>query len=297
MIDIRLKVFRSVAQNLSFTKASQELYISQPAISKHIQELEAEYHVRLFDRLGNRISLTHAGQLLLDHCQRIFRDYQHLDFDMNALRKKYSGEIRIGASTTISQYVMPEILADFVKQYPQISISVLSGNSRDVEAALQAGKIDIGMVEGIIRQPQLKYSAFMSDELVAIVSADNVLAQKDEITISELQTTPLVLREHGSGTLDVVEHSLQNKGLSLSDMKIVMYLGSTESIKGFISHSDSMGIVSVRSVSKSLLDGEFKVIEVNGLKMEREFCFVEKRGESLGMQAVFKKFITSGYRL
>ncbi|HRN16434.1 MAG TPA: LysR substrate-binding domain-containing protein [Xylanibacter oryzae] len=297
MVDIRLKVFRSVAQNLSFTKASQELYISQPAISKHIQELEAEYHVRLFDRLGNRISLTHAGQLLLDHCQRIFSDYQHLDFEMNALRKKYSGEIRIGASTTISQYVMPEILADFVQQYPQTSISVLSGNSRDIEAALQGGKIDIGMVEGIIRQPQLKYSAFMKDELVAIVSAENVLVDKDEITISELQNTPLVLREHGSGTLDVVENALQNKGLSLSDMKIVMYLGSTESIKGFIAHSNSMGIVSVRSVSKALLNGEFKVIEIKGLKMEREFCFVEKRGESSGMQTVFKKFITSGYRL
>lgn len=297
MIDIRLKVFRSVAQNLSFTKASQELYISQPAISKHIQELEAEYHVRLFDRLGNRISLTHAGQLLLDHCQRIFSDYQRLDFEMNALRQKYSGEIKIGASTTISQYVMPEILADFVKQYPQTSISVLSGNSRDIENALQGGKIDIGMVEGIIRQPQLKYTPFMKDELVAIVSADNYLADKDEITISELQTTPLVLREHGSGTLDVVEKSLQNNGLSLSDMKIVMYLGSTESIKGFISHSDSMGIVSVRSVSKSLLDGEFKVIDIKGLKMERDFCFVEKRGESSGMRNIFKKFITSGYRL
>lgn len=296
MMDIRLKVFRSVAQNLSFTKASQELYISQPAVSKHIQELEAEYHVRLFDRLGNRISLTHAGQLLLDHCQRIFNDYQSLDFDMNALRKKFTGDIRIGASTTISQYVMPEILADFFKQYPQTSVSVLSGNSRDVEVALQNGKIDIGMVEGVIRQPQLKYTPFMDDELVAIVKADGKWAGKEEIDIKQLQSIPLVLREHGSGTLDVVENALRGCGLSLSDMNIMMYLGSTESIKGFISHSDCMSIVSVRSVSKALVDGDFKVIDINGIRMQRTFCFVEKRGESAGLQTLLKRFITSGYK-
>ncbi len=295
MIDIRLKVFRSVAQNLSFTKASQELFISQPAISKHIQELETEYKVRLFDRMGNRISLTNAGQQLLDHSEKIMKEYQQLDFDMNAMRKKYSGEIRIGASTTISQYVLPEMLAAFVRQYPQTSISVLSGNSRDIETALQNGKIDIGMVEGVIRQPQLKYTFFLKDELVAIVSNRNVLVQKDELSLDELRAIPMVLREHGSGTLDVVERTLQSKGLSLSDMNIVMYLGSTESIKGYISNSESIGIVSIRSVSKALLRDEYKVIEIEDIKMERDFDFVEKRGESGGMQSIFKRFITLGY--
>lgn len=295
MIDIRLKVFRSVALNLSFTKAAQELFISQPAISKHIQELESEFHTRLFDRMGNKISLTHAGQLLLDDCEPILKGYQKLDFDMNAIRKKYNGELRIGASTTIAQYVLPEILADFINRYPNTSVSMLSGNSREIETALLSDRIDIGMVEGIISQPQLKYSTFMNDELVAIVNSRNQLCQKEEISLSELRKLPVVLRERGSGTLDVIENSLQKHGMSLSDMNIVMYLGSTESIKQFVGHSDSIGIISVRSVSKEILRGDYKIIELQDTKLERQFRFVEKRGESAGLQSLLKGFITSGY--
>ena len=295
MIDIRLKVFRSVALNLSFTKAAQELFISQPAISKHIQELESEFHTRLFDRMGNKISLTHAGQLLLDDCEPILKGYQKLDFDMNAIRKKYNGELRIGASTTIAQYVLPEILADFINRYPNTSVSMLSGNSREIETALLSDRIDIGMVEGIISQPQLKYSTFMNDELVAIVNSKNQLCQKEEISLSELRELPVVLRERGSGTLDVIENSLQKHGMSLSDMNIVMYLDSTESIKQFVAHSDSIGIISVRSVSKEILRGDYKIIELQDTKLERQFRFVEKRGESAGLQSLLKGFITSGY--
>lgn len=150
MIDTRLKVFRSVATLLSFTKAANELFISQPAISKHIQELEKEYGVQLFDRIGNRIQLTRAGQLMLDHACKIIDAYQNLDFDMKKLTEKSGGELRIGASTTISQYVLPELIAEFRKHYPDIRLTLLSGNSHEIEDALAAGRIDLGMVEGII---------------------------------------------------------------------------------------------------------------------------------------------------
>lgn len=296
MIDIRLKVFRSVARNMSFTRASQELFISQPAISKHVQELEREFNTRLFDRMGSRISLTAAGQLLLDHTERILKDYQKMDFDMNALQKRFSGELRIGASTTIAQYVMPEILADFIAAYPQLSVTMLSDNSREIEKALQENRIDIGMAEGVIRQPQLKYAPFMKDELVAVVRSSNPLADKDEITVEELKTFPLVLRERGSGTLDVIEKSLSTHGLSLSDMDVIMHFGTTEGIKHFVEKSDAIGIVSVRSVDKDLLRGDFKVIDVAGMPMERDFVFVEKRGETSGLQKILKSFITYRYR-
>ena len=295
MIDIRLKVFRSVATNLSFTKASQELFISQPAISKHIQELEREFSTRLFDRLGNKIQLTSAGKLLLDHSVRILKDYQRLDFDMNAMQQQFKGELRIGASTTISQYVMPEILAAFLKAYPQIKVNMLSGNSRDIESALVSNRIDIGMVEGISRQPQMKYSPFMRDELVAIVRNASPLAGRDEITVEELRTLPIVLRELGSGTLDVIEKYLHQHDCNISDLNISMHFGSTEGIKHFVEHSDSIGIVSVRSVGKDLLAGIFHLVEINGMKMDRNFMFVEKRGETAGMAAVLKSFITNGY--
>ncbi len=107
MSDFRLKVFQSVAKNLSFTKASQELFVSQPAITKHIQELETYYQARLFERQGSKISLTVAGELLLKHSEKILDDYKRLEYEMHLLHNEYIGELKLGASTTIAQYVLP----------------------------------------------------------------------------------------------------------------------------------------------------------------------------------------------
>lgn len=148
MSDFRLKVFRSVAKNLSFTKASQELFVSQPAITKHIQELESTYQARLFDRQGSKISLTEAGKLLLEHCDRILEDYKQLEYEMHLLHNEYIGELKLGASTTIAQYVLPPLLANFIAKFPQINLSLINGNSRGVEAALQEHRIDLDWSKG-----------------------------------------------------------------------------------------------------------------------------------------------------
>ena len=148
MSDFRLKVFHSVARNLSFTKASQELFISQPAITKHIQELESTYQTRLFDRQGGKISLTESGQLLLEHCERILEEYRKLEYEMHLLHNQYTGELRLGASTTIAQYVLPPMLGTFISKFPQVELSLLNGNTREMEAALQEHRIDLALVEG-----------------------------------------------------------------------------------------------------------------------------------------------------
>lgn len=296
MIDIRLKVFRSVAINRSFTKASQELFISQPAISKHIQELEKEYNVRLFDRMGTHIQLTTAGEKLLTHANKILKDYQRLDVEMNALRQQATGELRIGASTTIAQYVLPEQIAAFRKRFPDVRISLLSGNSREVEAALISGRIDLGMVEGYFHQPQLKYTPFMDDELVAIVSKTGRYSELETISLEELKQVPIVLREFGSGSLDIMQQALEKGNIRLSDLNIEINLGSTEGIKHYVEHSDCMGIVSIRSVNKEIFGDVFRVVDIEDLKIERTFAFVEKRGEAMEPYEMFKRFITSGYK-
>lgn len=296
MIDIRLKVFQSVARNLSFTKASQELFISQPAISKHVQELEKEYNVRLFERLGNKIQLTKAGQLLLDHANKILKNYQKLNYDMNALQQYTTGELRIGASTTISQYVVPEMIAAFHRQFPDVRISMLSGNSREIEDALSSDIIDIGMVEGVIRQPQLKYTSFMDDELVAIVRSDNTQLTKESISLAELKSIPIVIREFGSGTLDVIQQALKRQGISLSDLDIEMNFGTTEGIKHYVEKSDALGIVSIRSVNKEIYSNIFRIVEIDGMSINRKLSLVEKQGETSEIAKSFKRFITAGYK-
>lgn len=290
MSDFRLKVFCSVARNLSFTKASQELYISQPAITKHIQELEMLYQVRLFERMGNKISLTSAGELLLDHSEKILEDYKKLEYEMHLLHNEYAGELKLGASTTISQYVLPPLLARFIEKFPQVTLSLLNGNSREIEVALQEHRIDLGLVEGIIRLPHLKYTSFLEDELVAVVHSKSKWVSLDEISLEELPQIPLVLRERGSGTLDVLEMALQKHNIKLSSLQVEMYLGSTESIKRFLEYADCMGIISVRSISRELYAGLFKIVDIKDFTINREFIFAQNQGLEGGLAQLFMQF-------
>lgn len=290
MSDFRLKVFQSVAKNLSFTKASQDLFVSQPAITKHIQELETSYQTRLFDRQGSKICLTESGKLLLEHCERILEDYKRLEYEMHLLHNEYTGELKLGASTTVAQYVLPPMLASFISKFPQVSLSLMNGNSREIEIALQEHRIDLGLVEGVFRLPNLKYTTFLEDELVTVIRTGSKLSVGDEITPDELRNLPLVLRERGSGTLDVFERALLQHNIKLSSLQVLMYLGSTESIKLFLEHTDCLGVVSIRSISRELYAGQLRVVEIKGMSMLRDFSFAQPQGQESGLAQVFMQF-------
>ena len=290
MSEFRLKVFESVARNLSYTKSSRELFISQPAITKHIQELESQYHTRLFERMGNRIMLTEAGHLMQEHTQRILEEYARLEYEMSLLSDEHRGTLRLGASTTIAQYVLPPLLARFVEKFPKVELSLLNGNSEEIERALQEHRIDLGLVEGNIRQANLKYTSFMSDELVAVVNARSKWKDTEELSLDELKAIPLVLRERGSGTLDVVVSALAQHDIRLQELNVQLYLGSTESIKLFLRNSNAMAIVSIRSISEEIYMGQFKVIDIPQLEMGREFDYVQLHGEDSGLSRLFMDF-------
>lgn len=295
MIDFRLKVFCSVAHNLSFTKASKELYVSQPAISKHIQELETEYSTRLFERMGTHITLTPEGELLLSHAEKILKQYKQLDFEMNLLSQQHIGELRLGASTTIAQYVLPAYLATFQQKFKQIKLSLINGNTRDIEKALEEHRIDLGLIEGCSRQNYLHYTPFMRDELVCITSTRSRLAQYDEITVDELRKLPLVIRESGSGSLEVLEKALALHQLKLAQLNIIMQMGTTEGIKRFLYNTDSVGVVSIQAVSSDIAEGRLKVIDISDFNCEREFCFVQNTGQTGGVESDFMRYIMRKY--
>ncbi len=297
MSDFRLRVFQSVAKNLSFTKASQELFISQPAISKHIQELEAAYGSPLFERFGNKITLTAAGQLLLKHSDIILEKYRNLEYEMHCLNNKVVSALRLGASTTITQYVLPPLLAMFSDKYPDIKVSLLNGNSQDIEKLLHNKQIDLGLVEGTSKLSSLKYSEFLQDELVAVTRSNGKYSHKDEISLEELKHIPTVLREHGSGTLDVIIKALSEHGTRLSDLNIKMFLGSTESIKRFIQQTDCIGIVSIRSIQDELKSQKLQVIEIEDMKMIRRFSFIKMQGDDNPVSQLFINFSLKNNKL
>ena len=267
MSDFRLKVFYAVAKNLSFTKASQELFVSQPAITKHIHELESLYQVRLFNRLGNKISLTEAGRVLLEYSERILAEYRRL------------------------QYVLPPILAEYTRQYPKIKLTLIETNSRNVEQALQEHSIDLGMVEGVFRLPNLRYEAFLCDELVPVSSIQEGGEPEEEISFEEFRQIPLILRERGSGTLDAIEAVLAEKGVKLSSLNVRMHLGSTEGIKSFLKHSPCLGIVSIFAIRRELEENVFRITDIAGLRFQRQFCFVSQQGQEDGTALNFIHFV------
>lgn len=208
MDDFRLRVFITAAKTLNFTKCAEQLYISQPAVSKHIGELESRYKVQLFERSGSRLALTEAGRVMLEHAERIADGYRRLQYEMDLFTDRLGGELKVGASTTIAQYVLPQVLARFTARFPEVKVSLASGNSEQVEAALARHDTDLGLVESSARHPGFHYEPFIPDELVLIASTKGRYGRCDQVTLAELQTVPLVLRESGSGTLEVISKYL-----------------------------------------------------------------------------------------
>lgn len=301
-MDFRLRVFKSVAENLSFTKAAKELYISQPAISKHINELEQLYKVMLFERKGGKITLTHEGDVFLRHVRAILDSYGELAYDMELMSGSFSGEIKIGASTTIAQYLISPLLANFISRFPNIKVVLETGNSNLIENMLEEQKIDVGLVEGGTRRTNLRYSRFAKDELVLVTSSSNRCkesayfcedsALRDGINPKDvllLDSIPLILRESGSGTLDVIERELAKNSLRLQDLNVLLHIGSTEGIKQFLqSNKSSYAILSVISLLNELKSNQLKIVDLYGGDIEREFSFVTRQG---GNHERVEKFI------
>lgn len=199
MDDFRLKVFIAAARTLSFTRAAEQLYISQPAVSKHVGELESRYKVQLFTRRGSRLELTDAGRTMLEAAGRLLDDYRRLEYEMSLCADQTGGELRLGASTTIAQYLLPPILAHFTARFPGVRVSMSSGNSAEVEQALGEHAVDLGLVESLSRRQGLHYTLFRPDELVLVARPGGKYARRETVTPEELPRIPLVLRESGSG--------------------------------------------------------------------------------------------------
>ena len=291
MLDFRLKVFYTVAQRLSFTRAAAELFITQPAVTRHIKELESEYKTTLFERSGNKkMSLTPAGETLLTYTIQLLDTYRELEYDMNMLVNTHSGILHIGASNTVAQYVLPPLLAQFHKKFKDIQVLLATGNTEDIEQALLGHSIEIGIVEGIVHHPQIRYEAFLQDELVLVSATANTAIKKDTIKPEELKSYPLLLREPGSGTREVIAHTLKQHNIKLSDLQVEMQISGSESIKSYLLHSNCLAFLSVYSVLKELKNNECRIIDVKGLNIERQFHFILPHGQPSSLAELFIRY-------
>jgi DNA-binding transcriptional LysR family regulator len=290
MFDFRLQVFHAVAKRLNFTRAAEELFITQPAVTKHIHEIESYFKVKLFERNGTKIKLTPAGHTLLQYTDELFTVYRNLEFEMNTLTHTHTGKLTLGASTTVAQYVLPPVLAAFHKKFQDIKVTLTINNTEQIEQALLDKEIDLGIIEGHSKKSAIKYTEFVKDEIVLVSTINNPLTKKQTIQAEELKKIPLLLREPGSGTLEVIAHALKPLGIKIAQMQNEMQLGSTESMKLYLLHSNCMAFLSIHSILNELKNKDFYIIDVEGLQIERYFYFIQQHGQAEALPELFMKF-------
>ena len=293
--NFRLVVFRKVADQLSFRKAAEELYLTQPAVSLQIKALEEDLGVQLFDRTGTHIELTAAGRVLLRFAEQASSILEQAENEIAALSGDHAGHLALGASTTIAQYVLPRMLGEFAREYPRVQSTLISGNTEEIVQAVEDQKIALGFIEGPARSRGVKTEPFLKDELVLIVSTAHELAERASISAAELRSAPLLMRERGSGTRRVVELALERQGLKRNSMNIIMELDSTEAIKSAVEAGLGIGFISRWAIAKDLrLNSSFRIVEVEGLRVHRDFLLAYISGpEPQGLAMEFRKFLFS----
>jgi DNA-binding transcriptional LysR family regulator len=291
--NFRLVVFRAVAEQRSFRKAAEELYLTQPAVSFQIKALEEDIGVQLFDRTGAQIALTEAGKVLLGYSQQANALFVQAEHEIAALSGDHAGQLALGASTTIAQYVLPRLLGEYCKEHPRVHPTLISGNTEQIVDAVEKQKIELGFIEGSPRSREVKSEPFLEDELVLIASTAHEWAESASVSVSDLCSAPLLMRERGSGTRRVIEMALERQGAKRSAMHIVMELDSTEAIKSAVEAGLGVGFVSRWAIAKDLrLGTNFKIVAIEGLRIKRDFLVTYIKGpEPQGLAHQFRRFL------
>ena len=292
MISITHRVFLEVAAHLSFSKASKALFISQPAVSKQIKLLEDQYKQPLFERKGNSILITSAGEKLYRYLLEAREIEKKIEFDLLTLSKGVHTSVflKLGASTTLALYILPSILSGFQQKFQNVDVLLVNRNSENVMNALLNHEIDVGIIEVENKLTTVSYQHFMNDEVIAVCSGKSALAGKSLI-LEELKKIPLALRERGSGTLNALLHALNSHNFKPSDLKVKIRLGGTEALKNFLLADECLGFLPRPSILRELNSGELVEVPVDGLAIKREFYFIRRKGsEEYGLTKQFIRY-------
>ena len=260
MADRRLQVFHAVAKQLSFTKAAEVLFMTQPAVTFQIKQLEEHFNTRLFERGHGKILLTPAGDLVLEYAERILNLSSELDVRLAEMTGEIGGPLLIGASMTIAEFMLPHILGEFKSKFPRVRPRITVGNSEAIEMRVQEHTLDIGLIESTPHQPHLQSEVCCEDELVVICAPRFPLAKQKELTPQQLVSCAYISREPGSGTREFTDAYLRKAGVPPESLNVVMELGSPEALKGVVETELGFAIMSRASVLKEQALGSLVAI-------------------------------------
>ena len=291
MENFRLRVFRAVAQHLNFRKASEELLLTQPAVTQQIKALEAELDAALFHRTAGRITLTPAGAALLPYAERLAELAAEAREAVAAASGRTAGSLTLAASQTVGQYVLPRLLAAFLEQHPHVQVQVRSGNTEEALDALAHHHVQMALIEGPALRQDVRLTPFMEDEMVLVVPASHAWAGK-RVSLDDLRSATWVSRELGSGSRRIIEEALEAAGLPARDLQVRMTFDSTEALLAAVEAGLGVAFVSRWAVRAQTAVGSLRVAQVNGLKLTRTFLMALPAGpEPTGVVGTFFRFL------
>jgi DNA-binding transcriptional LysR family regulator len=282
-MDVRdLEIFLSVAKHLHFTRAGDEVHLSQPSISVRIRKLEDELNIKLFEQVGKRVALTEAGKLLVPYAHRAIAaldDARHAVEELQGLER---GSLRIGASTTPGMYLVPKFVARFKRQYPKIEISLEIKDTRQIEEAIIRNEFDFGFVGGHLVGTEAEIIPWLTDEIVLVAPPRHPLTKKKQVRLPDLKSEQFISREQGSATQAAVNDKLRFSGLQL---ETVMEMNNPEAVKKAVQSGLGVAFISIFAVETELKAKTLMVVRVKDLGLSRELKIVHRKDKHLSRAA------------
>ncbi|MEN1967367.1 selenium metabolism-associated LysR family transcriptional regulator [Lentibacillus sp. N15] len=277
----RLKTFIAVAEKKSFSEAAKKLYVTQPTITSQIKALEEELNTKLFERTTKKVAMTPSANILLKFAKEIVHLSDSAQKEISQMESTVNGDLRVGCSLTIGEYILPEFLKRFKDTFPLVPMRVEIANSQSIVENIKDQVIDIGLIETPMEDQQIVSDPILEDELVLIARPDYFSGNELQIPLEKLKTVPLIIRERGSGTRAVVDQYLQQAGLTLDNLNVVMELGSTEAIKAAVESGLGVSFVSKSAIKKEQKLKLLRTYQVKNIAFYRYFYIAFRKDHVL----------------
>jgi DNA-binding transcriptional LysR family regulator len=266
-----LQVFQKVVEMKGFSSASKAVSLTQPTISSHIKELETHYGCKLLDRLGKQALPTKGGELLYEYAEKLISLFAETESAMAEFTGNISGRLVMGGSTIPGSYILPRVIGQFVKQYPDVNITVIVGDTEQIIEEILSYRIEFAVVGAQTDSPKIDQQQLVADDMRLIVPADHPWADKKQVSLEMMMSEPFIIREQGSGTLQSIQKSFAVRNKAVSSLHITAELGSTAAVIQGIKNHVGVSILSTIAVAEELAAGSLKALTIKNVDLKRHF--------------------------
>lgn len=267
----QLKIFCKVVELKSFSKAGAAVYLSQPTVSSHIKDLEGGVGCRLIDRLPKEVLPTRAGEILYEYAQKLLSLRDEAETALAEFQGAIKGRLTVGGSTIPGVYILPRIIGMYTREYPEVRISLVMGDTGNIIDRILSGEVELGIVGALSEDGGIEQEVLLEDDMRLIVPATHRWSKRAQVTLDDLRKEPFIIRESGSGTLKSIQRRFEQKGFSVRNLKVSAEMGSTEAVLQAIKSGAGVSILSMLTVSEDIRANRLKALKIRGLNLQQRF--------------------------